>query len=79
VAEGARSLEVRARKPDGTVSVLLLVRDVLDDWPTPYIFETPVRLPKATELSATSYYTNASDHARDGGVDVRVSRLTEGC
>ena len=76
---GARSLEVRARKPDGTVSVLLLVRDVLDDWPTPYIFETPVRLPKGTELSATSYYNNASDHIRDGGVDVRVSRLTGRC
>jgi mono/diheme cytochrome c family protein len=77
LAEGARSLEVRARKPDGTVGVLLLVRDVLHDWPTPYIFETPARLPKGTELLATSYYSNASDQARDGGVDVRVSRLNE--
>jgi hypothetical protein len=79
LAEGARSLEVRARKPDGTVAVLLLVRDVLHDWPTPYILATPVRLPEGTELSATSYYSNASDRARDGGVDVRVSRLTGSC
>lgn len=74
--EGARSLEVRVRKPDGTVGVLLLVRDVLHDWPTPYIFDAPVRLPKGTELSATSYYRNSSDQARGGGVDLRVSGFT---
>jgi hypothetical protein len=71
--EGSRSLEVRARKPDGTIEVLLLVRNVLHDWPTPYILGTPVRLPKGSQLSATGYDRNSTDEPRPGGIDLRVS------
>ena len=71
--DGARSFEVRARKPDGAVEVLLLVRNVLQDWPTPYILATPLRLPKGSELSATAFYRNSTDESRVGGVELRVS------
>jgi hypothetical protein len=55
LAPGIDSLEVSARMPDGRVDVLLLLRDILPQWPTPYIFKDPVRLPKDAELSWTAY------------------------
>jgi hypothetical protein len=76
--EAARTLEVRARRPDGRVEILLLVRDVLHDWPTPYIFAAPVTLPRGTELSATSYADNRSASAVPGGIDLRVSAAAPG-
>jgi hypothetical protein len=57
--QGVESVEVIARKPDGATDVLLLVRDVLPEWPTPYILEKPVGLPKDTELRVT-YYASAA-------------------
>jgi hypothetical protein len=76
--DGARTLEVRARKPDGSVQVLLLVRDMLHDWPTPYIFAAPMPLPRGTELSAIASYENTTAAPRPGGVAVRVS-VANGC
>jgi hypothetical protein len=35
--------------------VLLLVRDALPEWPTPYVFKNPVSLPEGTELALTGY------------------------
>jgi hypothetical protein len=52
---GIQSIEVTARKPDGDVRVLLLVRDAMPEWPTPYILQDPVMLPKNTELAVTAY------------------------
>lgn len=52
---GLQTIEISARKPDGTVQVLLLVRDVLAAWPTPYILEEPLMLPKDTELEVVAY------------------------
>jgi hypothetical protein len=78
--EGARSLEVRARKPNGVVEVLLLVRDILHDWPTPYILDSGLPLPKGTELSVIAYYERLSDGQRGGGVRMSVSAHTgTGC
>jgi hypothetical protein len=76
--DGIHALEVRARRPDGSVQVLLLVRDVLREWPTPYLVKTPVPLPKGTELLATAYYTNPTDAPRPGGVTLRVSTVSDG-
>ena len=53
--QGIESVEVVAKKPDTTTDVLLLVRDVLPAWPTPYILEEPVQLPENTELRVTYY------------------------
>lgn len=59
VQPGVESVEVTARKPGGTVQVLLLVRNALADWPTPYILKRPLRLPKGAELRVTYYYSSA--------------------
>lgn len=56
---GVESVQVSAKKPDGTVQVLLLVRNALPEWPTPYILKEPVRLRKNTELSVIAYYNNS--------------------
>jgi len=58
VQPGVQSLEVAARKPDGSTEVMLFARDIPLDWPTPYIFKQPVALPRGTELSVTAYYPN---------------------
>lgn len=50
VQDGLESLAVGARRPDGRVQVMLLVRDPLPEWPTPYILKAPIRLPAGTEI-----------------------------
>jgi hypothetical protein len=57
---GIESVEVTARKPDGTVEVLLLIKDALPEWPTPYILSQPVALPKYTQLDVSAYYARSS-------------------
>jgi len=65
VSSGAKSIEVSARRPDGSTEVLLFAKDPSLDWPTPYVFKSPVALPRGTELSITVYYaSNASRNVR---------------
>jgi hypothetical protein len=71
---GAQTVEVAARRPDGGTHVLLFVKDILEDWPTPYIFKEPVLLAKGTELVVTSYYANPEDKPRPGGAKLTVAR-----
>jgi hypothetical protein len=52
---GIKSMELTAKEPDGTVKVLLLLQDVLTEWPTPYILKQPVMLPRNSEISLTAY------------------------
>ena len=56
---GVQSIEVAARKPDGSTEVMLFARDIPPDWPTPYVFREPVALPRGTDLSVTAYYSAA--------------------
>ncbi|HXH05773.1 MAG TPA: cytochrome c [Vicinamibacterales bacterium] len=48
------SLEVTARRPDGSVEVLLWIPDRRDAWPTPYILSTPLRLAAGTLVTVTA-------------------------
>jgi hypothetical protein len=50
IPSGTQSMELSARQPDGSTEVLLLVERPSADWPTPYVFKSPVRLPRGTEL-----------------------------
>jgi len=72
VADGATSLEVSARRPDGSTRVLLFAKDLQQAWPTPYVLKNPVTLPAGTLLSATAYYANNSKTAKPGGLRVTV-------
>ena len=73
-AAGVTSIEVSARKLDGGTDVLLFAKDISPDWPTPYIFKSPVRLAAGTTLSVTAYYSNSSSAPLPGGVRLTVSR-----
>ena len=59
VQAGLQSIEVTARTPDGGVRVLLLVRNPLPEWPTPYVFQTPASLPRGTRLVLTAHVGEA--------------------
>ena len=56
---GLKSIEIAARMPDGSRQVLLYARDIPTQWPTPYVFSTPVALGKGTELSVVEHYGGA--------------------
>ena len=50
----AVSVEVTARKPDGSVQVLLWVPRYRSDWPVPYLLRDSVVLPAGTRVSLTT-------------------------
>jgi hypothetical protein len=56
---GAKSLEVTAFRPDGTVEPMLWLNDYRAEWPTPYILSDAVALPAGSRLVMTAYYDNA--------------------
>jgi hypothetical protein len=47
-----RSLELRARRPDGSIEPLLRLKNVRQDWQTPFVFARPIPLPKGTTVQA---------------------------
>ena len=58
---GARSLEVTAIRPDGSVEPMLWVNNYRAEWPSPYILKDPLTLPAGTRLLMTAYYDNPAD------------------
>ena len=62
---GARSFEVTALHPDGTVEPMLWLNNYRAEWPTAYVLKEPVALPAGTRLMITSYYDNPADTALD--------------
>jgi len=71
---GIQSLEVSARKPDGTTEVMLFLKDIRLDWPTPYLFKVPVALPKGTDLFTAAYYSNPGTKPLPAGIRLTLSR-----
>ena len=49
------SIEVSARRPDGTIEVLLWIPEALAEWPAPYIFQDPVRLPAGSVVTLKAH------------------------
>lgn len=60
---GARTIEVTAMKPDGSVDTLLWVNNYRAEWPSPYVLKDAVALPAGTRLVMTAYYDNATEAA----------------
>ena len=60
---GARSLEVTAIRPDGSVEPMLWVNNYRAEWPAPYILKEPLTLPAGTRLLLTAYYDNPTGAA----------------
>ena len=59
---GARSIEVKAKRPDGSSQVLLWIRKFREEWQTSYVFQQPQMLPKGTVLQAVAYFDAAPAH-----------------
>jgi hypothetical protein len=72
---GARSFEVTALHPDGTVEPILWLNNYRAEWPTPYILKEPVALSAGTRLLITSYYDNPTDAALDVRPSIHISGL----
>ncbi len=75
---GGRSLEVTALKPDGAVQPLLWVHDYSPEWPTPYIFQAPVALPRGTRINITAYFDNAADRPSSSHLRATVVGASRG-
>ena len=60
---GARSIELTAIRPDGSVEPMLWVNSFRPEWPAPYVMKDPIALPAGTRLVMTAYYDNKTDAA----------------
>ncbi|MSO31158.1 MAG: cytochrome c [Acidobacteria bacterium] len=56
---GGRSIEVKAKRPDGSSQVLLWIRKFRQEWQTSYVFRQPLRLPKGSVVQAVAYFDPA--------------------
>jgi hypothetical protein len=72
---GARSLEVTALGPDGTVEPMLWLNNYQVEWPTAYILKEPVALPAGTRLVMTAYYDNETAAALAATPAVHVTAV----
>jgi hypothetical protein len=72
---GARSFEVTAVRPDGTVEPMLWLHNYRAEWPTPYILKEPVALPVGTRIVVTAYYDNPADTALDPRTALHITGL----
>ncbi|MGH9147259.1 MAG: hypothetical protein ACRD1Q_11155 [Vicinamibacterales bacterium] len=57
MAAGAKSLEIKTRRPDGVVQILLLIKEYPQQWQTPYVFRQPIAVPKDSLIQATAYFS----------------------
>jgi len=73
LATGVTSIEVSARKPNGSTEILLFAKDPPIEWPTPYIFKAPVLLPVGTRLSVIAAYADDAEPP-PGAFRLTVSR-----
>ena len=72
---GARSFEVTALHPDGTVEPMLWLNNYRSEWPTSYILKEPVALSVGTRLVVTTYYDNPTDTALDARPSFHITGL----
>ncbi|MBY0492975.1 MAG: cytochrome c [Cyanobacteria bacterium] len=76
---GARSIEVTAIRPDGSVEPMLWVNNYRAEWPAPYILKDPIALPAGTRLVMTAYYDNKTNAAiaAKPSLSITAARLRE--
>jgi len=74
---GIESIQLSAVRPDGAVEILLYALEVPFDWPTPYIFETPVILPAGSRLALTAYMSTSNREASAERMDLVLSVIAD--
>jgi hypothetical protein len=73
----AKSVEVAAYRPDGSVEVLIWAKDYRFDWQPTYFFKKPIALPKGARLEVTAYLDN-SENNRNNPNDPPVETRFDG-
>lgn len=58
----AKSIEVSAHRPDGSVEVLIWAKDYRFDWQPAYFFKKPVALPAGARVEVTAYLDNSENN-----------------
>jgi hypothetical protein len=58
----AKSIEVSAYRPDGSVEVLIWAKDYRSDWQPAYFFKKPVALPAGARVEVTAYLDNSENN-----------------
>jgi hypothetical protein len=71
----AKSVEVTAHWPDGTIESLIWARDYHYDWQPDYIFKKPVTLPKGTRIEVTAYLDNSDNNQNNPNTPARAVRF----
>jgi mono/diheme cytochrome c family protein len=71
----AKSVEVTAHRPDGTIEVLIWSRDHRYDWQPEYAFKNPVSLPPGTRIEATAYLDNSDNNPSNPNSPARAIRF----
>jgi hypothetical protein len=61
----AKSVEVSARRPDGSVEILIWAKDYRFDWQPTYFFKKPVALPAGARVQVTAYLDNSGKNRND--------------
>ena len=72
---GAKSFEVSAIRPDGSVEPMLWVNNYRAEWPAPYILKEPLTLPAGTRLLMTAYYDNTTAAALAAKPSLSITAL----
>ncbi len=56
MGRGGRSVELRAKRPDGSFEPLVWIRNFRQDWQAPYVFRQPVSLPAGSVIQAIAHF-----------------------
>jgi mono/diheme cytochrome c family protein len=60
-----KDMQVTAKLPDGTVEPLIWIRDWDFNWQGAYRYQSPLKLPKGTEIDMQYTYDNSADNVRN--------------
>lgn len=63
MSTGGKALELKAMRPDGSVEPLLWIREFRQEWQTPYVFRSPIPLPRGSVLVATGSFDTTAPAA----------------
>jgi hypothetical protein len=69
----AKSIEVAAHRPDGSVEVLIWAKDYRFDWQPAYFFKKPVALPAGARVEVTAYLDNSENNPNAASVEKRFA------
>lgn len=71
----AKSIEVSARRPDGSVEVLIWAKDYRFDWQPAYFFKKPVALPAGARVEISAYLDNSENNRNNPNDPPRETRF----